>query len=90
MIGAVLFAAGILLENIIGRTWWGSSPVFVLAYVLLGKDILMAAARGIVKGHVFDENFLMSIATLAAFVIGEYPEAVGIMLFYQVGELFEH
>lgn len=89
-IGAVLFLVGIVFEYTIGRTWWGSSPVFIATYILLGKDIILKAGRNLIKGHVFDENFLMSIATLAAFVIGDYPEAVGVILFYRIGELFEH
>ena len=89
-VGAALFITGILLENIIGRTWWGSSLIFIVTYILLGRTIIAKAAGNLVKGHVFDENFLMSIATLAAFVIGDYPEAVGVMLFYRIGELFEH
>ena len=59
-------------------------------YCLLGKDVLATAFRNLTKGHVFDENFLMSIATLGAFCIGEAPEAVGVMLFYRVGEYYEH
>ena len=64
--------------------------VFVAAYVVLGREVVTGALRNLVKGHVFDENFLMSIATVGAFLIGEYPEAVGVMLFYRVGEYFEH
>lgn len=62
---------------------------FVIPYLIVGREPLVKAARGIVRGQVFDENFLMSIATVGAFVIGDYAEAVGVMLFYQVGELFE-
>lgn len=85
-IGAVLFALGILLE---GKLSIVSIASFVIAYLLLGSEILLKAAKNLTKGHVFDENFLMSIATLAAFVIGDYAEAVGVMLFFRVGELFE-
>jgi len=63
---------------------------FVAAYLVLGGNILLTALRNLTKGQIFDENFLMSVATLGAFVIGEYPEAVGVMLFYRIGELFEH
>ena len=59
-------------------------------YLLLGREVLATAWKNLTKGHVFDENFLMSIATLGAFAIGEFPEAVGVMLFYRVGEYFEH
>ena len=62
---------------------------FVIAYLILGGRIVLQAAKNLKKGHVFDENFLMSIATLAAFAIGDFAEAVGVMLFYRCGELFE-
>ena len=85
-IGIVLFIAGKIFES--------SKPVystacFLLAYLILGIKIVWTALRNISKGQVFDENFLMSIATIAAFGIGEYAEAVGVMLFYRIGELFE-
>ncbi|MGG0458194.1 heavy metal translocating P-type ATPase [Bacillus mycoides] len=64
-------------------------PLFVLAYLLIGGDIVWRAVRNITRGQVFDENFLMAIATLGAFAIQQYPEAVAVMLFYQVGELFQ-
>lgn len=86
LIGAGLFVAGLL-----------SAPIpflpialFVAAYLLLGWEVLISAGKNIVKGHVLDENFLMSVATLGAFAIGEFPEAVGVMLFFRVGEFFEH
>ena len=63
--------------------------LFAIPYAIIGYDILLRAARNIVRGQVFDENFLMAIATVGAFVIGEYHEAVFVMLFYQVGELFQ-
>ena len=69
---------------------WISFVVCLIAYILLGKDVIGTALRNLTKGHVFDENFLMSVATIGAFFIGEYPEAVGVMLFYRVGEYFEH
>ena len=85
-IGMVLFIAGKIFES--------SKPVystacFLLAYLILGIKIVWTALRNISKGQVFDENFLMSIATIGAFGIGEYAEAVGVMLFYRIGELFE-
>lgn len=84
--GILLFAAGKILET--------SSPLFgslcfVIAYLILGIKIVWTAIRNIAKGQVFDENFLMSIATIGAFAIGEYAEAVGVMLFYRIGEYFE-
>ena len=63
--------------------------IFVIAYAIVGLEILKKALRNIKRGKVFDENFLMSVATLGAFGIGEFPEAVAVMLFYQIGELFQ-
>ena len=80
-IGAAVFAAAILLG--------GKLPLYIAAYVILGYDVVVSAVRNIVKGHVFDENFLMSLSSIGAFFIGEYPEAVAVMLFYQVGEFFQ-
>ena len=89
LLGGALFLVGLLLRSLIPGV-----PVYILAflaaYVLLGWDVLKTAGRNLVKGHIFDENFLMSLATLGAFAIREYPEAVGVMLFYRVGEYFEH
>ena len=89
LLGAGLFAAGILVDLLLKNQWF-SLPVFVAAYLVLGWEVLLTAGKNIVKGRVFDENFLMSIATLGAFAIGEFPEAVGVMLFYRLGEYFEH
>ncbi|NLP31184.1 MAG: cadmium-translocating P-type ATPase, partial [Clostridiales bacterium] len=63
--------------------------VFIISYLIIGSDILFKAVKNIIKGQVFDEHFLMAIATLGAFAIGEYPEGVAVMLFYQIGELFQ-
>ena len=87
-LGAGLFAVGLLL-NLIGLDI-GGALVFVAGYIVLGREILATAWKNLTRGHVFDENFLMSVATLGAFCIGEFPEAVGVMLFYRVGEYFEH
>lgn len=89
MIGAILFAAGILLEKA-GSPELLTLLLFVIGYLILGGKILLEAARNIAHGQIFDENFLMCIATLGAFAIHEYPEAMGVMLFYRIGELFEH
>lgn len=89
IIGAVLFVLGLIL-NASGANQWISLAVFVVGYLVLGGRILMEAAGNIRRGHIFDENFLMSIATLGAFAIREYPEAMGVMLFYRIGEYFEH
>ena len=89
VLGGALFVAGLLLDFLLP-----SIPLhiaaFVAAYLVLGRDVLKTAAKNLVRGKVFDENFLMSLATLGAFAIGEFPEAVGVMLFYRVGEYFEH
>jgi len=81
----VLFVSGLLIRD--------GSPVrtalLFAAYLIVGYDVLLSAGRGIARGRVFDENFLMSLATLGAFVIGEYAEAVAVMVFYQTGELFQ-
>ena len=65
-------------------------PLFLIPYLVIGWDVLWKAIRNILNGQVFDENFLMSVATIGALVIGEYPEAVAVMLFYQTGELFQN
>lgn len=83
--GAVLAAAGYLLP----AGGYAELALFLLAYVAAGGNVLWQAARNIVRGQVFDENFLMALATAGAFAIGEYPEGVAVMLFYQVGELFQ-
>ena len=67
----------------------GRLLLFLIPYFLVGWDVLMKATRNILNGQIFDENFLMSLATVGAFGIGEYPEAVFVMLFYQIGELFQ-
>lgn len=87
LFGAQLFAAGVIL-NLIGFDI-GAKLAFVAAYIVLGREILVTAVKNLTKGHVLDENFLMGIATIGAFCIGEFAEAVGVMLFYRVGELFE-
>lgn len=81
---AVFFILAILLEHSGGPAW----IPFIIAYLLAGYDIPLRAARNITKGQVFDENFLMTVATIGAIVVGSLEEAVAVMLFYQVGELF--
>ncbi len=82
--GALLIAAALAPVEGLWRL-----PLFLVPYFLVGWDILWKAARNIVHGEVFDENFLMTIATIGALALGEYAEAVGVMLFYQTGELFQ-
>ena len=69
--------------------WWGILILYIIPYVIIGCDILRKAALNIKNGQVFDENFLMVIATVAAFAIGEYSEALAVMIFYQIGEFFQ-
>lgn len=85
LLSALLYAAALLIpaEGII------RFAAFLPVYILIGYDVLWSAARNIVRGSVFDENFLMALATVGALVIKEYPEAVAVMLFYQIGELFQ-
>lgn len=85
--GALLFILGNVLNHLHMNT--AGLVVFIAAYLILGGKILLEAARNISHGQIFDENFLMCIATIGAFVIQEYPEAVGVMLFYRIGEYFE-
>ena len=89
LIGAVLFVLGLVTESIMIFGISLSAPLFIGAYLILGWEIITAAVKNLTKGHVLDENFLMSIATLGAFAIGDFAEAVGVMLFYRVGEYFE-
>ncbi len=89
ILGVILFVTGEVLEHM-GYAGSVTLPVYVVGYIILGGKVLLTALQNIPKGQVFDENFLMSIATLGAFAIREYPEAVGVMLFYRVGEYFEH
>lgn len=85
-IGAVVFLAAAIMNLSIE---WLQIALFVISYIIVGGDVVKKAVKNIFRGKVFDENFLMSIATIGAFLIGEYPEGVAVMLFYQVGELFQ-
>ena len=87
--GAVIFAVGIILSEFVKVSLPVQLAFLVTAYIILGGDVVMRAVKNIAKGRVFDENFLMSLSTVGAFIIGEYPEAVAVMLFYQVGEFFQ-
>lgn len=83
-VGAVLFAAGLLLPEGLWR--WAA---LIAAYVVAGGEVLLRAAKNILRGQVFDENFLMAVASLGAMLMGEATEAVAVMLFYQIGEWFQ-
>lgn len=86
IIGAAVLATAVLLSL---NNEWLQIALFIISYIIVGGDVVKRAVKNIFKGQVFDENFLMSIATIGAFYIGEYPEGVAVMLFYQVGELFQ-
>ena len=85
IISAILFAIALFVK--MNQTL--QLILMLVAYILLGKDTVLKAVKNVEKGDFFDENFLMTIATLGAIIIGEYPEAVAVMLFYEVGELFQ-
>ena len=90
--GLFLFAAALFFRVFMQKTDVSqniSLILFVASYLLVGADILWRAVRTIASGQVFDENFLMSVATIGAFALGEYPEGTAVMLFYQIGELFQ-
>ena len=85
IISAILFAIALFVK--MNQTL--QLILMLVAYILLGKDTVLKAVKNVEKGDFFDENFLMTIATLGAIIIGEYPEAVAVMLFYEIGELFQ-
>lgn len=81
VIGIILFIIGMILDE--------NAIILIISYVFVGIEVLLSAVRNICKGKVFDENFLMSIATLGAIAIGQYPEGVAVMVFYEIGEMFQ-
>lgn len=83
-IGIVLFAIAILLEDQSYSVW-----IFVISYVFAGGKVVLTALKNILRGEVFDENFLMSVATIGAFCVQSYEEAVAVMIFYEIGEMFQ-
>jgi len=99
LISAVLFAGALIVDNLsffdeynfagYNVFRWAAVVLYAAAYLTVGLNVLIRAAKNIAHGHIFDENFLMALATVGACIIGEYPEAVAVMLFYQVGEAFE-
>lgn len=86
---ALTMAAVWVVTELTQPVWFVSLAAFLIPYLICGYDVLLRAARNIARGQVFDENFLMSVATVGAFIVAEYPEATFVMLFYQVGELFQ-
>lgn len=90
IVAAVFYIIAIIISKLgFQYSHWVSFAVFIVAYIIVGKDVLLKAFSNIKRGKVFDENFLMTIATVGAIIIGEYPEAVGVMLFYMVGEFLQ-
>ena len=86
IIALILFLIALIID--FGNVWI-NNVIYIIAYIIVGFEIVRKALRNITRGKVFDENFLMTVATIGAFGIGEFPEAVAVMLFYQVGELFQ-
>ena len=86
IISAILFVLALVIPF---ANEWINNGLFIISYLVAGFEILKKAVRNIFRGKVFDENFLMAVATIGAFAIGEFPEAIAVMLFYQVGELFQ-
>lgn len=92
-LGGTVFVAGLLLDGLGFAAEWGIENfvtlIFLAAYLFVGTPVIVRAVRNTLKGEWFDENFLMSIATFGAIVLGEMPEALGVMLFYELGEYFQ-
>lgn len=84
-VGIAFFIGGLFLKQMA----WLQTILFIISYILVGGEVLVRAFKNILRGQVFDENFLMSIATIGAFAINQYSEAVGVMIFYQVGEMLQ-
>ncbi len=89
IVAGILFAVFIIVEHVTGIGRWGMFALFLIPYLIVGLSVLRNAVRGIGHGQIFDESFLMTLATIGAFVVGENAEAVAVMLFYQVGEFFQ-
>ena len=85
IVSAILLVA----VNLIQVSGYWKAILFLIPYLVIGYDILRKAVLGIIHGEVFDENFLMAVATVGAMILGEYSEGVAVMLFYQIGELFQ-
>ena len=86
LVGGVLLVAARLLAE---AMFWPSLALYIIAYLAVGWEVVFKAVRNICHGEVFDENFLMVVATVGAFAVKQFPEAVAVMLFYQVGEMFQ-
>lgn len=86
IVAFILFVAAMIINV---SSVWINNILYIISYLIVGYDIVLKAIRNVFRGKVFDENFLMTVATIGAFGVGEFPEAVAVMLFYQVGELFQ-
>ena len=86
LIALILFLIGLIIPF---KNIWINNIIFIISYIIIGTKIVFKAIKNIFRGKIFDENFLMSLATIGAFIIGEIPEAVTVMLFYQIGELLQ-
>lgn len=84
-IGVVIYVTAIIFK----LDYWVEFSLFFISYLLIGGEVLLVALKNILRGEVFDENFLMTLATVGAFSVGDFPEGVGVMLFYQIGEFFQ-
>jgi len=89
IVSLVILAAAMTVNHFVELPWWATLLMFIVPYVIVGYDVLKTAFINIIHGQIFDEKFLMAIATIGAFATGEYPEASAVMLFYQIGELFQ-
>ena len=89
IVSALIFLPLFIACHIVSIEWYIQLPIFLVAYFTIGYDVLWKALKGIKNGQIFDENFLMVIATIGAFAIQSFEEAVAVMLFYQIGELFQ-
>lgn len=86
IIGIIAFVIAVILSNVLALPWWGELILYGIAYVILGFNVLKNACKNISRGEIFDENFLMTVATIGAFILGEYFEGAAVMLFYLIGE----
>ena len=89
IIAFVVLVIFIVTLRFIELPWWAELVIFVVPYLIAGYDVLKTAFINLIHGQIFDEKFLMMVATIGAFGTGDYPEASAVMLFYQVGELFQ-
>ena len=89
IISSVLLVALMITSKLVQLNKWVEFVLFLVPYLIIGYDILKKAIKGIAKGRVFDENFLMAVATIGAVALGDFAEGAAVMLFYQIGELFQ-